>query len=82
MTPVWKRLSFLQKITVRNLFRYKARFFMMILGIGGCTALIVTALALQDNFMGVSDLQYNEIDLYDANDLQALIEEVENCQKK
>lgn len=67
VTPVWKRLSFLQKITVRNLFRYKARFFMMILGIGGCTALIVTALALQDNFMGVSDLQYNEIDLYDAN---------------
>lgn len=66
ITPVWKRLSFLQKITVRNLFRYKARFFMMILGIGGCTALIVTALALQDNFMGVSDLQYNEIDLYDA----------------
>ena len=67
VTPLWKRLSFLQKITVRNLFRYKARFFMMILGIGGCTALIVTALALQDNFMGVSDLQYNEIDLYDAN---------------
>ncbi len=66
ITPIWKRLSFLQKITVRNLFRYKARFFMMILGIGGCTALIVTALALQDNFMGVSDLQYNEIDLYDA----------------
>lgn len=66
VTPVWKRLSFLQKITVRNLFRYKARFFMMILGIGGCTALIVTALGLQDNFMGVSDRQYNEIDLYDA----------------
>ena len=66
VTPIWKRLSFLQKITVRNLFRYKARFFMMILGIGGCTALIVTALALQDNFMGVSDQQFNEIDLYDA----------------
>ncbi len=66
VTPVWKRLSFLQKITVRNLFRYKARFFMMILGIGGCTALIVTALALQDNFMGVADQQFNEIDLYDA----------------
>lgn len=66
VTPVWKRLSFLQKITVRNLFRYKARFFMMILGIGGCTALIVTALALQDNFMGVADQQYTEIDLYDA----------------
>lgn len=66
VTPLWSRLSFLQKITVRNLFRYKARFFMMILGIGGCTALIVTALALQDNFMGVADRQFNEIDLYDA----------------
>ena len=66
VTPLWSRLSFLQKITVRNLFRYKARFFMMILGIGGCTALIVTALALQDNFMGVADQQFNEIDLYDA----------------
>ena len=67
ITPVWKRMKFTHKVTARNLFRYKARFFMMILGIGGCTALIVTALALQDNFMGVSDLQYNEIDLYDAN---------------
>lgn len=66
VTPLWRRLSFLQKITVRNLFRYKARFFMMILGIGGCTALIVTALGVQENFVGVADQQYNEIDLYDA----------------
>ena len=63
----WSRLSFLQKITVRNLFRYKNRFFMMLLGIGGCTALIVTGLALQDNFEGVADVQYSQIDLYDAN---------------
>lgn len=67
VTPIWKRLSFLQKITVRNLFRYKNRFFMMLLGIGGCTALIVTGLALQDNFEGVADVQYSQIDLYDAN---------------
>lgn len=67
VTPIWRRLSFLQKITVRNLFRYKARFFMMILGIGGCTALIVTALGVQENFVGVADQQFNEIDLYDAS---------------
>ncbi len=66
VTPIWSRLSFLQKITVRNLFRYKNRFFMMLLGIGGCTALIVTGLALQDNFEGVADVQYSQIDLYDA----------------
>ena len=66
VTPLWQRLSFLQKITVRNLFRYKNRFFMMLLGIGGCTALIVTGLALQDNFEGVADVQYSQIDLYDA----------------
>lgn len=65
--PVWNSLSFLQKITVRNLFRYKNRFFMMLLGIGGCTALIVTGLALQDNFEGVADVQYGQIDLYDAS---------------
>ncbi|MDO4280309.1 MAG: ABC transporter permease [Peptococcaceae bacterium] len=66
ITPLWSRLTFLQKITVRNLFRYKVRFFMMLLGIGGCTALIVTGLALQDNFAGVADVQYSQIDLYDA----------------
>ena len=47
VTPVWKRLSFLQKITVRNLFRYKARFFMMILGIGGAPEGVLAAAAVK-----------------------------------
>ncbi len=68
ITPFWSRLSFLQKITVRNLFRYKGRFFMMVLGIGGCTALIVAALGLQANFVGVGDIQYTTIDVYDATE--------------
>lgn len=68
ITPLWTRLSFLQKITVRNLFRYKGRFFMMVLGIGGCTALIVAALGLQANFQGVGEIQYNQIDIYSATE--------------
>ena len=66
VTPIWKRLPFLQKLTFRNLFRYKRRFFMMILGISGCTALLVAGLGIRDSFMDVADNQYDKIYLYDA----------------
>lgn len=58
---IWKRLSFLHKVTARNIFRYKKRFFMMVMGICGCTALLLTGLGLNDSIKGVVDAQYDEI---------------------
>ena len=66
ITPLWRRLSFNYKITLRNLFRYQKRFWMTAAGIGGCAALIVTAFGLRDSIMSIMELQYNEIYHYDA----------------
>ncbi len=63
---LWNRLKFLQKVSIRNLFRYKKRFFMMVIGIGGCTALLVTGYGLKDSIAGTVEKQYGEIQLYDA----------------
>ena len=46
---IWKRLSFLQKVTARNIFRYKKRFFMTIIGIAGCSALLVAGFGINDS---------------------------------
>jgi putative ABC transport system permease protein len=62
--PVWRRLSFNHKITIRNLFRYQKRFWMTVVGIGGCAALIVTAFGLRDSIFDVMDKQYDEIYRY------------------
>ncbi len=62
---VWKRLSFLQKVSVRNVLRYKSRFVMMVLGIGGCTALLVTGFGIRDSISNIAGDQYGEISLYD-----------------
>ena len=67
VTPVWKRLKFLQKVSIRNIFRYKKRLFMMILGIGGCTALLVTGFGLKDSIAGFAETQYSEIQVADAS---------------
>ena len=64
--PVWKRLSFTWKVTMRNLFRYQRRFWMTVIGIGGCTALIVTGFGLHDSIFAILDKQFDEISLYDA----------------
>jgi len=64
--PVWKRLSFIQKVTVRNLLRYKKRFWMTAIGIGGCTALIVAGFGLRDSIFDVMNLQYDNISLYSS----------------
>lgn len=66
ITPLWRRLSFNYKITLRNLFRYRKRFLMTVAGIGGCAALIVTAFGLRDSIMSIMELQYNELYHYDA----------------
>ena len=64
---IWKRLKFLHKVSIRNIFRYKKRFFMMILGIGGCTALLVTGFGLKDSIAGFAEMQYDEIQVADAS---------------
>lgn len=65
VTFIWNRLKFLQKVSIRNLFRYKRRFFMMVVGIGGCTALLVTGFGIKDSIGGTVDKQYDEIQTYD-----------------
>ncbi|MGN1166987.1 MAG: FtsX-like permease family protein [Lachnospiraceae bacterium] len=64
---VWKHLSFTWKSTIRNLMRYKKRFFMTIFGIGGCMALMLVGFGLKDSCYEIADLQYAEIQLYDGN---------------
>lgn len=66
VTPLWRRLPFTQKVTMRNLFRYKKRFWMTVIGIGGCTALIVTGFGLRDSIFDILNKQYDEISTYDA----------------
>lgn len=61
---IWKRLKFLDKVSVRNLFRYKKRFFMMIIGISGCTALLVTGFGIKDSIADIAGTQFNEIFIY------------------
>mgnify|MGYP001751415867 FL=1 len=64
---IWKNLSFLRKVSIRNVFRYKKRFVMMIMGIGGCSALVVTALGLKDSFSDIVSAQFREIAVYDMS---------------
>ncbi|NLH01843.1 MAG: ABC transporter permease [Clostridiales bacterium] len=65
ITPLWSRMKFTHKVTARNLFRYKKRFFMTIIGVAGCTALLVTGFGLRDSFSEVADRQYGELCTYD-----------------
>ena len=66
ITPLWNRLSFTSKVTTRNLLRYKSRLFMTVLGIAGCTALIVAAYGLLDSFKPMTEKQFNDIYRYQA----------------
>lgn len=65
--PVWNRISFLGKVTIRNAFRYKKRMFMMLLGIGGCTALLLAGFGVRDSISHVLDDQYEKILHYDLS---------------
>lgn len=62
---MWGRLSFLQKVSVRNIVRYKKRVVMMVMGIGGCTALVLTGLGIKDSIQNIVSFQYDEITTYD-----------------
>ncbi|MBR0129691.1 MAG: hypothetical protein IJM08_00125 [Firmicutes bacterium] len=64
--PLWKRLGFFQKLTARNLFRYQKRFWMTVIGIGGCTALIIAGIGLRYSLLATMSRQYDELFLYQA----------------
>lgn len=63
--PFWHRISFLNKVTIRNIFRYHQRLAMMLVGIGGCTALLVTGFGLRDSIVNVVDYQFQDVTQYD-----------------
>lgn len=62
---LWKRMKFLHKVTARNVFRFKKRMLMMIIGISGCTALVVTGLGIRDSVSNIASFQYDEIEIHD-----------------
>lgn len=86
ITPLWKRLSFLQKITMRNMFRYKRRLIMMLVGISCCAGLVVTAFGVRDSMINIGALQFTEVQTYgmeasfeegDAEQVEAELEKLE-----
>lgn len=62
---IWKRIKFSGKVTIRNLFRYKKRIFMTVIGIAGCTALMLTGFGLKDSITDMIDIQFGNIFKYD-----------------
>lgn len=58
---IWKHFSFTSKVTARNIFRYKKRFFMTVIGISGCTALLVAGFGLKDSINAIVDVQYGQV---------------------
>lgn len=63
----WNRISFLNKVAIRNIFRYRQRLFMMLLGIGGCTALLVTGFGIRDSIVDIVDIQFENVTKYDIS---------------
>ncbi|EAG7268474.1 ABC transporter permease, partial [Listeria monocytogenes] len=63
---IWKRMNFTSKVTARNLFRYKQRMLMTVLGVAGCTALILTGFGLRNSISDIAKMQYGQIMKYDA----------------
>lgn len=63
---LWNRFSFTQKVASRNLFRYKGRMLMTIIGVAGCTALLLTGFGLSDSISNIGSIQYGEINQYQA----------------
>jgi len=63
--PFWNRLGFLNKVMLRNVFRYHQRLLMMLVGIGGCTALLLTGFGIRDSVADIVNIQFEEVTLYD-----------------
>ena len=80
MTFVWKRFSFTSKVTARNLFRYKKRFFMTVLGISGCTALLVAGFGIKDSISRIVNSQFGEIFQYQG--IASLQKELDETEKQ
>ncbi len=85
--PLWSRLSFLRKATLRNMFRYKRRFVMMIIGISCCCALVLVAFGVRDSMIDTGSLQFDTVQTYSADaayeegkeaDVAAGLEELKN----
>ena len=64
---IWNHLNFSWKATIRNLVRYKKRFFMTVFGIGGCMALLLVGFGLKDSIFDIGRLQYHQLQMYDGN---------------
>ena len=63
--PFWKKLSFLNKVMLRNVVRYRQRMFMMLIGVGGCTALLLTGFGLRDSLVNIATDQFEQVTVYD-----------------
>lgn len=61
---LWKKLSFLKKVTLRNMFRYKKRLFMMLIGVSCCAGLVLTAFGVRDSMVDIASLQYDQVQKY------------------
>lgn len=61
---IWNKIGFIWKVTLRNIFRYKKRFLMTVLGISGCTALILTGFGIRDSIQMIVDVQFGELNKY------------------
>ena len=80
ITPLWKCFNFSQKVTWRNLFRYKSRLFMTVVGVAGCTALMLAAFGLYDSINDVAVLQYEELNRYNTiivSDKERTLDEIQ-----
>ena len=85
--PFWNKFSFLNKVMLRNIFRYRQRLLMMLVGIGGCTALLLTGFGMRDSIVDIVSMQFDEITLFDMEvrftddmqqeDLEAFARELE-----
>jgi len=62
---IWNHMGFISKVTSRNIFRYKRRFFMTLAGVAGCTALLLVAFGLRDSIGSVAQIQFDDISIYD-----------------
>ncbi len=80
ITPIWKRLNFSRKVTIRNIFRYKKRFLMTVIGIFGCTSLILAGFGLKDSISKILPYQYENIFTYNMQ--IAIKSSLEDTQKQ
>ena len=65
--PIWQKLKFLNKVAIRNIFRYRQRLAMMLIGIGGCTALLIAGFGLRDSVVNIVDYQFRDVTHYDIS---------------